>query len=171
MNTRIIPSLTLALFASIAPPAAAQVPAPHIAQVVRAIDGYPQLSIFDDVSVTLAGGEAVLTGKVTMPFKKQAIEERVARIPGVQAVRNEIGVLPVSPFDDELRHRVARAIYGNSTFWRYASMANPPIRIVVEHGRVTLTGVVNGNVERALAQSLATGLGELSVTNLLRTDS
>jgi hypothetical protein len=41
----------------------------------------------------------------------------------------------------------------------------------VEHGRVTLAGVVNSNVERTLARSLATGLGEFSVTNALKTDA
>ena len=50
-------------------------------------------------------------------------------------------------------------------------MANPPIHIIVEHGRVKLTGVVNSNVERMLARSLATGLGELSVESELRTDA
>jgi len=50
-------------------------------------------------------------------------------------------------------------------------MANPPIHIIVEGGHVTLAGVVNSNVERMLARSLATGLGELSVTNALKTDA
>jgi len=49
-------------------------------------------------------------------------------------------------------------------------MADPPIHILVERGHVTLTGVVNSNVDRMLARSLATGLGGLSVTNALRTD-
>ena len=80
-------------------------------------------------------------------------------------------MLPVSFFDDELRFRIARAIYGNPTFWHYAAMANPPIHIVVENGHVTLTGVVNSNVERALARSLATGFGSFSVTNDLKTDA
>ena len=68
-------------------------------------------------------------------------------------------MLPVSQFDDELRFRIARAIYGNSSFWNYAAMANPPIHIVVNRGHVTLTGVVNSNVERMLARSLAIGFG------------
>jgi hypothetical protein len=34
---------------------------------------------------------------------------------------------------------------------------------------VTLTGTVNSEVERMLARSLATGFGELSVTNALKT--
>jgi len=50
-------------------------------------------------------------------------------------------------------------------------MVNPPIHIVVENGRVTLTGVVATEVDRVLARSLATGHGGLSVTNELRTDA
>ena len=38
-------------------------------------------------------------------------------------------------------------------------MANPPIRVVVNRGRVTLEGVVQSNVERMLARSLASGFG------------
>ena len=106
-----------------------------------------------------------------MPYKKDDIGKRIAGIDGVTAVQNNIGVLPVSQFDEQLRQRVARAIYGNPSFWNYAAMANPPIHIIVENGRVTLTGVVNSNVERMLARSLATGLGEFSVDSQLRTDA
>ena len=86
-------------------------------------------------------------------------------------MKNVITDLPVSQFDDELRYRIARSIYGNSNFWNYAIMANPPIHIVVERGRVTLTGVVQSNVDRMLAQSLATQFGAFSVTNALKTDA
>ena len=139
--------------------------------IARSVLRYTRLTIFDDIGARVEHGVVTLSGKVTMPFKKDDIEKRVARVDGVRSVRNEIGVLPVSPFDDELRYRVARAIYGNSSFWTYAAMANPPIHIIVERGHVTLAGVVNSNVERMLARSLATGLGELSVTNALRTDA
>ena len=132
---------------------------------------YTRFTIFDDVSASIDDGVVTLTGKVTAPFKKDDIAARVARVPGVQTVRNEIGVLPVSPFDDNLRYRIARAIYGNSNFWQYAAMANPPIHIIVERGRVTLTGVVNSNVERMLARSLATTFGAFSVRNELKTDA
>jgi hyperosmotically inducible protein len=106
-----------------------------------------------------------------MPYKRDDIERRVRRIPGVETVENGIEVLPVSQFDDELRFRIARAIYGHSSFWNYAAMANPPIHIIVNRGRVTLTGVVNSNVERMLARSLATGFGEFEVKNELKTDA
>lgn len=138
---------------------------------VRSITSYPRFTIFDDVSVQVDNGTVTISGKVTMPFKKTDIGRRLEAIAGVQAVRNEIDVLPVSIHDDALRRKIARAIYGNSTFWRYAAMPNPPIHIVVENGHVTLTGVVPSEVDRTLARSLATGQGEFSVVNALRTDA
>jgi hypothetical protein len=41
----------------------------------------------------------------------------------------------------------------------------------VDRGRVTLTGVVNNNVERQLARSLATQFGAFSIKNELKTDA
>ena len=135
-------------------------------QVLR----YPQLTVFDNISVAVDQGIVTLSGRVTMPYKSTDIERRVAGISGVQMVRNEIGVLPVSFFDDELRLGIARAIYGNSHFWRYGAMVNPPIRIVVENGRVTLEGVVNSNIDRMLARSIASSFNAFAVTNNLKTD-
>ena len=139
--------------------------------VATSVDRYVHFTIFDDVSASVKDGVVTLTGKVTMPYKHEDIAKRVAKISGVREVRDEIGVLPVSQFDDELRARIARSIYGNSNFWNYGIMPNPPIHIVVEHGRVTLTGVVQSEVDRMLARSLATQFGALSVTNDLKTDA
>ena len=139
--------------------------------VAASVERYAQFTIFDDVSASVKDGVVTLEGKVTMPYKRSDIEKRVARVDGVREVRDNITVLPVSQFDDELRLRIARSIYGNSTFWNYGIMPNPPIHIVVEHGRVTLTGVVQSDVDRMLARSLATQFGALSVTNALKTDA
>jgi hyperosmotically inducible protein len=138
--------------------------------VTQQVRQYTRFTIFDDVNVGIDNGVVRLTGKVTAPFKKDDIAARVARVAGVEQVQNELAVLPVSPFDDDLRYRIARAIYGNAAFWHYAAMANPPIHIVVESGRVTLTGVVNDNVERMLALSLASSCGAISVRSELKTD-
>jgi hyperosmotically inducible protein len=140
-------------------------------EVGRAVRDYAHFTIFDDVSGRVEGGIVTLEGKVTMPYKKSELERRVGRIDGVQELKSNIQVLPVSQFDEELRIRVARAIYGNPSFWNYAAMTDPPIHIIVEHGRVTLTGVVSSEVDKAMARSLATGLGELSVKSELRTDA
>ena len=139
--------------------------------IAKTVQRYTQFTIFDDVSANVKDGAVTLTGKVTMPYKRDDIERRIARVDGVRSVNDQISVLPVSQFDDELRYRIARSIYNNSNFWNYAIMPNPPIHIVVEHGRVTLTGVVQSNVDRMLARSLSTQFGALSVTNALRTDA
>jgi osmotically-inducible protein OsmY len=139
--------------------------------VAAKVDGYTQFTIFDDINASVKDGVVTLTGKVTMPYKRDDIEKRVGKVAGVRSVVDRIDVLPVSQFDEELRYRIARSIYGHSNFWNYAIMPNPPIHIVVEHGRVTLTGVVNSNIDRVLARSLATQFGAFSVTNDLKTDA
>jgi hyperosmotically inducible protein len=136
-------------------------------QVLR----YTHFTIFDSINAQVDDGVVTLSGRVTMPYKRDEIAERIARVDGVRQVLNEIAVLPVSQFDDELRFRIARAIYGNSNFWTYGAMANPPIHIIVENGRVTLEGVVNSNVDRMLARSIASSFGAFSVTNNLKTDA
>ena len=73
------------------------------------LTSYARLTIFDDINATVENGMVTLTGKVTMPYKKNDLEKRIAKIDGVRGLRNDIGVLPVSQFDDELRYRVSRA--------------------------------------------------------------
>jgi osmotically-inducible protein OsmY len=135
------------------------------------VNSYTMLTVFDSISASVDEGSVVLSGWVTMPYKKDDIEKRVRKVDGVMNVDNKIEVLPVSQWDDELRFRIARAIYGHSLFWGYAAMANPPIRVVVNRGDVTLEGVVQSNVERMLARSLASGFGAFEVKNNLKTDA
>jgi hyperosmotically inducible protein len=172
MKARRSTAALLVALLSVAVPAVAQDrPDSRIARdIVRNVNNYSHFTIFDDVNFTIENGLVTLTGKVTMPYKKDDIGRRISGVDGVREVLNRIDVLPVSTFDDNLRHRIAKAIYGSPSFWNYAAMANPPIHIIVDRGRVTLTGVVTSEVERMLARSLATGWGELSVSNELRTD-
>jgi hyperosmotically inducible protein len=139
--------------------------------IATTVQRYSHFTIFDDVGANVKDGVVILTGKVTMPYKRDDIAKRIAKVDGVRSVSDQISVLPVSQFDDELRYRIARSIYNNSNFWNYAIMPNPPIHIVVEHGRVELTGVVQSEVDRMLARSLATQFGAFSVTNSLKTDA
>lgn len=136
-------------------------------QVLR----YPHFTVFDSIHAQVNDGVVTLTGKVTMSYKSKDIERRVAKIDGVRQVNNDISTLPASHLDDELRFRISRAIYGNSNFWRYGSMVNPPIHIIVERGRVTLEGVVNSNIDRMLARSIASSFNAFSVTSNLKTDA
>ena len=78
-------------------------------------------------------------------------------MPGVTSVTNEVEVLPTSFFDDELRLRVARAIYRDPVLSRYAIQAVPPIHIIVKNGNVTLEGVVDNESDKNLANLRSTG--------------
>ena len=139
--------------------------------VSTSVQRYVHFTIFDDISANVKDGVVTLSGSVTMPYKRDDIAKRIAKIDGVKEVVDDINVLPVSKFDDELRARIARRIYGNSNFWNYGIMVNPPIHIVVANGRVTLTGVVTSEVDRMLARSIASQSGALSVTCDLKTDA
>ena len=132
---------------------------------------YPHYTIFDSVNAQIDNGVVTLTGKVTMPYKRDDLAKRVAKLADVQQVNNKIEVLPVSQFDDDLRFRIARAIYSNPNFRPFATMVNPPIHVIVEHGRVTLEGVVNSQVDRMLARSIAANFLAFGVTNDLKTEA
>jgi hyperosmotically inducible protein len=142
-------------------------------QLFRAVQkqvlNYTHFTIFDSVNAQINDGNVVLTGWVTMPYKSTDLERRVSRVDGVTHVVNNIKTLPVSQFDDELRIRIARAIYSSPHFRGYGSMVNPPIHIIVEHGRVTLEGVVNNNVDRMIARSIASNFLAFDVKNELKT--
>jgi hyperosmotically inducible periplasmic protein len=171
MFTRVVATVIVTLAMSAPSWAAAPGDFQIFQDVSKQVLRYSQFTIFDSINAEVVEGVVTLTGKVTMPYKRNDIERRVAEVAGVKQVNNDITVLPVSMFDDELRFRISRALYGNSNFWRYGSMVNPPIHIIVENGRVTLEGVVNSNVDRMLARSIASGFGAFSVTNQLKTDA
>jgi hyperosmotically inducible periplasmic protein len=133
---------------------------------------YVNYTIFDDVNLNVDQGIVTLSGRVTMPYKAKDIGRLVSRIDGVVEVNNELSVLPVSIQDDRLRRSLARQIYRDPVFERYAIHVNPPIHIVVEHGRVTLTGWVNSLVERQKAEVIARStFGVFNVENRLQIDS
>jgi hyperosmotically inducible protein len=139
--------------------------------IQRKVLEYPHYTVFDTVSAEIEEGVVTLTGKVTMPYKRDEIEHRVTGVNGVKEVRNRIEVLPASKSDDELRLAIARAIYGHPTFRTLASRVNPPIHVIVERGRVTLQGVVMNEGDRLLIRSIARSFDAFEVKDELRTEA
>jgi osmotically-inducible protein OsmY len=137
--------------------------------VSKQVQQYAFFTIFDAVHASIDNGVVTLTGKVTMPYKATDLAKRVAKVDGVTQVRNQIQVLPVSQFDNELRFRIARAIYRNSSLSMYGIGANPSIHIIVERGHVTLDGLVNNDMDRAIARMVAAQFDAFSVKNDLKT--
>ena len=72
-------------------------------KIADQVNRYTQYTIFDSISASVENGRVVLTGWVTMPYKRDDLEQRVRRVDGVVAVENGISVLPVS----HLRRRAA----------------------------------------------------------------
>jgi hyperosmotically inducible protein len=150
-------------------PAAAQISDRNLFErVAEAVLTYPQYGVFDGIDVDVQDRVVTLSGRVTNPKKKEDIEKRVQKIDGVRSLTSEIGVLPLSPSDDELRYRVARSIYNHPMFWMHGQRPIPPIHIIVERGRVTLTGLADSEVQRTMAASLAQVSGSFAVTNRIK---
>ena len=96
----------------------------------------------------------------------------VKRLEGVQSVSNNIEVLPLSRFDNQIRRATYRAVFGSAGLYRYAMGANPSIHIIVENGHVTLVGVVGNQMDKNLAGIRANSVpGVFSVTNNLMVES
>ena len=92
---------------------------------------YSHYTIWDDLNFRVNDGHVDLMGEVSQPYKKQDIERLIQRVPGVASVTDEVRVLPLSRMDDQLRLQVARAIFRDPVFQRYAMQALPPIHIIV----------------------------------------
>ncbi|MDQ3168678.1 MAG: BON domain-containing protein [Acidobacteriota bacterium] len=152
MTIRFILALVLALGA--AEPLWAQ-GAPVLSTVRAMLEATQAITVFDHVTASASGGVITLEGKVTSRAKRDQIETEVATVPGVRQIVNRVAVLGTTAGEDELRHRVARAIYGHTSFRRYAAMSQPPIRVLVDGSRVALAGEVGTAVERLVALSLA----------------
>lgn len=128
----------------------------------------PYYGVFDNLSYRVDGYKVTLFGQVTRPSLKADSERAVKQIEGVEAVDNQIEVLPLSPNDDRLRRAVYRAIYSNPGLDRYTLSAIPSIHIIVANGNVTLEGVVNNEGDKNVANLSASGVsGVFSVKNNL----
>jgi hyperosmotically inducible protein len=128
----------------------------------------PWYGLFDSLKFQVVDGRVTLLGQVTRPTLKSDAENVVKRIEGVESVDNQIEVLPLSRFDDQIRVGVARAIFGYGGMYRYGMGAQSAIRILVKNGHVTLEGVVGSEMDRNIANIRANGVfGVFGVTNNL----
>jgi hyperosmotically inducible protein len=121
----------------------------------RQIRCYAYYSIFDDVDLEVHEGKLKLSGQVLTPYRKRDISALMKGVAGVREIEDSLEVLPLSPYDDAIRLRVAGAIYRDPVLFRYGIGANPPIHIIVKNGNVRLTGVVHSKMEKQMAERAA----------------
>lgn len=165
--------LAAALVAASVAYAAGPIPAqkPLEEQVRHEINMLPYYGVFDYLAFRVDGNKVTLLGQVWQPWLKDQAESAVKHIEGVARVDDQIEVLPLSNFDDQIRWQAVRAIYGYPALNRYALGTHPSIHILVKNGNVTLKGVVNNTMDRQLVYMRANGVpGVFSVTNELQVD-
>lgn len=161
-------------------------------EVQHKLRGLVNYAVFDSLSFGVRGRTVILEGFASRPILKSDAENAVKRIQGIDAVENQIQVLPPSPMDDRIRAAVYRRIYTQPALRKYTgspvgfgprnSIAraaggitnDPPlgfnaIHIIVNSGRVTLTGIVNSEMDSSIAYVQANSTpGVFSVDNALQ---
>lgn len=131
----------------------------------------PQLTIFDDLSYKVDGNTVTLLGEVRNPIIKDEAQAAVKHIEGVEQIKNQIEILPVSFNDDRIRREVARAVLRDPSLFEYAIQPVPPIHIIVKNGHVDLEGVVSTQTAKNVAGIRANGVpGVFSVQNDLKVE-
>jgi hyperosmotically inducible periplasmic protein len=118
----------------------------------------PYYSVFDNLEFKVDADHVTLLGQVTRPTLKSDAEGVVKSIEAVSGVTNNIEVLPLSPMDDQLRHALYRAIYGDAVLSKYGWSSMPSIHIIVKNGHVTLEGVVDSEADKNLTGLRANGV-------------
>ena len=118
----------------------------------------PYYSVFDNLAFKVDGDHVTLEGQVTRPTLKSDAEAAVKSIEGISGVTNNIEVLPPSPMDDQLRHALYRAIFGDTVLSKYGWSSMPSIHIIVKNGHVSLEGVVDNETDKNLAGLRANGV-------------
>jgi hyperosmotically inducible protein len=137
-------------------------------EVHHALVMNPWYGVFDNIEYQLNGTQVVLSGQVVLPATKSDAEKAVRHVEGVTQVVDNIQVLPVSGFDDQIRRAEFRAIFSGPTLGRYTMGAVPSIHIIVDNGHVTLEGSVMNQMDANIARIRANSVpGVFAVTNNL----
>jgi hyperosmotically inducible protein len=140
-------------------------------QVQHKLAMLPWYGVFDNLQYQVNGTEVILSGQVISEHDttKSDAENAIKRISGVTKVVNQIEVLPLSSFDNQIRRAEYRTIFSQSDLGRYTMGAIPQVHIVVKNGHVSLYGVVMDQMDKTVAGLAANTVpGVFSVTNNLQ---
>lgn len=129
-------------------------------------------NMFDYFALNVKDGVVTVEGQDLTGVGRQEALADIQRTPGVKDVIANISLEPVSPMDDGLRLRAARAIYRDSVLGKYSLDPARPIRIIVDNGHLTLYGSVENSMDKTVAGIRANQLfGAFTVENKLVVDN
>ena len=107
--------------------------------------------IFDWVTVQDTNGIVTLNGWVHLPWYVEQFQREAEKVKGVKKIVNNIKPT-FGP--GRIGIRAARLIYNDPEFEGMEYLANPPIHIIVNNGRVLLEGNVMSTAQGAWAENL-----------------
>lgn len=137
-------------------------------KIFKEIIRLPYYGLFDHITYQLNGNTVILGGSVISLGTRKSAERVVKRIPGVERVVNNIRELPPSPSDNDIRRQLVREFSRGGSIYRYLQGPNPSVRLIVDHGRVSLEGYVANRSDANLMRILANGIfGVFDVQNHL----
>lgn len=140
------------------------------ADAERAVLRWERYGPFDAVAIDVADGVVKLTGWVESPFKRNEIEERLARVDAIRDVLNDLRVQGFSQGDQRLRREIHAKIYSDPLFEHWRGYPDPPVRVYVDRGRVILAGTVGSEVEQVAVGMLARGTLAFTVNNQVKVE-
>jgi len=123
---------------------------------------------FDYFALGVKDGVVTVEGQDRTGIGRDEALADIYNMPGVRDVVDNIAVEPTSIYDDGLRLREARAIYGDPVLSKYAIDPAKPIRIIVANGHVALYGMVDNKMDKQVAGMRAGQIfGAFTVDNKL----
>src|SRR5215467_3616039 len=129
-------------------------------------DRLAQDNVFNYVTASAENGLVTLSGETRNEYDRDSALWLVDNTAGVKDVIDNIKVAPTSIFDDHIRISALRAIYRDPVLSRYAIDPGKPIRIVVDHGQLSLYGTVASTMDKQVAGIRASQIfGAFSVQN------
>ena len=127
----------------------------------------PYISVYDFISFAMVGNDVILTGWTFRDTNRSRAYNRVKRLEGVGNVTNNIFVLPLGSFDNDIRSRAHAAVQRQIP--RYFWASGSTVRIVVRNSRIILLGQVATEGDKTRAFMAARGVpNAFHVFNLLQ---
>lgn len=137
-------------------------------QIYHKILMLPNYGLYDSITVQVSGSTVILGGSTNSLGTRKEAERVVRRIPGVDRVVNNIRELPPSPSDDRIRRQLTAQLARTGGLSRYLQGVNPPVRLIVDHGRISLQGYVDNRSDANTMYIVARGVpGAFDVENQL----
>ncbi len=139
--------------------------AQNAASLATAVEKSLSSTPYKDVQASVRGSVVTLTGSVGLYVTREAAEDQVGRIRGIDAIQNEIRVVTPAIPDDKLRADVEESIAG-SFHHRLGHLHN--ISIDAHNGVVSLNGYVpSPQTEHDFVEAVARTRGVREIVNQL----